>query len=176
MLHLHCTAKLAKALKVTLVPAPDENGMDWLDCWYVRDIPLDLPLDALLFTNAATNYSMVHPLDKREPIDEIVLVFQQRLAWTISKPVPRQSEPYQVCKSSSRRVIGCMNEQVETLLYEVDRQLSEDGVQFEKVEDHLNAGISGGLFPKDEFQRRLDQGAFPKLKGTKFPHLRIVED
>ena len=83
MLHLHCTAGLGKALKVKLMPAPNESDLDWLDCWYARHIPLDLPLDALLFTNASSNYSLVHPFDRRENPDEVVATFQQRLAWVL---------------------------------------------------------------------------------------------
>jgi hypothetical protein len=75
MLHLNCTAKLARALKIKLSTAPAEKDLDWLDCWYVRDIPLDFPLDALLFTNVATHYSLVHPFDRRESIDKIIVVF-----------------------------------------------------------------------------------------------------
>ncbi len=176
MLHLHCTSKLIKTLKTKLAPVPNENDLDWFDCWYVRDIPLDLRFDALLFTNVATNYSLVHPFDRREKIDEIVLVFQRRLAWIIKKPVPTRPEPFQICKTSSQRVIGCMNEQVKVLLYKVDDQLSGDGVYFEKIEDFLNAGIFGGLFPQEEFRKRLDQSTLPKFKATKFPHMRIVED
>jgi len=176
MLYLHCTKKLAKTLKAKLAPAPNDNDLDWLDCWYVRGIPLDLPFDVLLFTNVSTNYSLVHPFDRREKIDEIVLVFQQRLAWITEKPVPTGSELYQICKTSSRRVIGCMNEQIESLLYEVDLQISGDGVQFEKIEEHLNAGISGGLIPQDEFWKRLGTINSPNFKATKSQHLRIVED
>ena len=69
-----------------------------------------------------------------------------------------------------------MNEQVYVMLYEVERQRSEEGVQFEKIEEHLNAGISGGLFPQAEFKKHLDQGAAAKTKPTKSPHMRIVED
>jgi hypothetical protein len=176
MLHLNCTAKLARALKIKLSTAPAEKDLDWLDCWYVRDIPLDFPLDALLFTNVATHYSLVHPFDRRESIDEVIVVFQQRLAGLIGNPIPIRPKPYKVCKTSSRRVLSCMNEQVYVLLYEVERQRSEEGVQFEEIEEHLNAGISGGLFPQAEFKKYLGQGAATKTKPTKSPHMRIVED
>jgi len=176
MIYLNCTAKLAKAMKVKLAPSPDEDRLNWLQNWYVRDIPLDLPLDALLFTNAATLYSLVHPFDRRESIDEIVLVFQQRLAEITQQAIPLTPEPYKICKSSSRRVVGCMNEQTEMLLYMVDRQLSGDGVQFEKIEEDLNNGMSGGLFPKAEFEKRLSEDPQIKTKATKAPHLRVVED
>ena len=176
MLYLNCTANLAKTLKMKLSPSPDEKNLDWLDCWYVRDIPLDFPLDALLFTNAATHYSLVHPFDRRESIDEIILVFQQRLAEVTNRPIPMRPEPYKVCKTSSRRVLGCMNEQAYALLHKVERQRSEEGVQFEKIEEHLNAGISGGLFPQAEFKKYLGQDAATKTKPTKSPHMRIVED
>jgi hypothetical protein len=176
MLHLHCTAKLAKTLRVSLLPAPDENALDWLNCWYVRDIPLNLPLDALLFTNAATNYSLVHPFDRRESIDEITLVFQQRLAWLTGKPLPTEPEPYQTCKTASKRVLGCMNELVESIYLKAEDQLAQEGVQFEKIEDHLNSGISGGLFPMKEFRKRLDEDLPPTANSSGVPHLRLVED
>jgi hypothetical protein len=176
MLHLHCTAKLAKTLRVSLQPAPDENSLDWLDCWYIRDIPLNLPLDALLFTNSATNYSLVHPFDRRESIDEVVLVFQQRLAWLTGKPLPAAPEPYQTCKTTSKRLLGCMNELVESIYLKAEDQLAQEGVQFEKIEDHLNHGISGGLFPLKEFRKRLDEDPPPNTNLSGVPHLRLVED
>jgi hypothetical protein len=176
MLYLNCTAKLARTMKTKLAPSPDEARLDWLDNWYVRDIPLNLPLDALLFTNAATLYSLVHPFDRRESIDQITLVFQQRLAEITEQAIPLRPEPYTLCKSSSRRVVGCMNEQTETILYMVDRQLSGDGVRFEKIEEDLNNGISGGLFPRAEFEKRLAEDPQIKTRATKAPHLRVVED
>jgi hypothetical protein len=176
MLHLHCTAGLGKTLNVTLMPAPNESDLDWLDCWYARHIPLDLPLDALLFTNAATNYSLVHPFGRRERPEEVVVTFQQRLAWVLGQPVPTRPKSYSLCKTSSRRVLGCMNEQTENLLYLVDRQLTEDGVQFEVIEGHLNAGISGGLFPRTEFEKRIGQNSHTNLKSTKSPFMKIVDN
>jgi hypothetical protein len=176
MLHLHCTAKLAKALRVSLQPAPDESTLEWLNCWYVRDIPLDLPLDALLFTNAVTNYSLVHPFDRRESTDEIVLLFQQRVAWLTGKPLPAAPEPYQTCKTASKRLLGCMNELVESIYLKAESQLAEEGVQFEKIEEHLNSGISGGLFPLKEFRKRLDEDLLPNSSSSGVPHLRLVED
>jgi hypothetical protein len=174
MFYFHCTKKLAKSLKVSLIDSPMVTDGDWLDCRYVREIPLELPLDTLVFTTAATNYSLVHPFDRRESIDEIVLVFQQRLAWLTGKIIPKDPESYQIDKTAFKRVIGCMNEQVQSLLYIVKKQLAGEGVQFEKIEEYLNSGISGGLFPQNEFRKRLDANLSPNTSSTRAPHLSLV--
>jgi len=154
MLQFHVTTKLAKALKIRPEEPPVPDGTDWLGCWYVRDIPLDLPLDALLFTNAETLYSLVHPFDRRERIDEIVGVFQQRIEHITGRDFTSDPGAFRVCKTASRRVTGCMNELVMMVEYEVERHHQGDGVRLEVIEDHLNNGIVGGLFPKSEFAKR----------------------
>lgn len=158
MLYLHCTSKLAKALKIRPEEPPVPDGSDWLGCWYVRDVPLDLPLDALLFTNAETLYSLVHPFDRRERIDEIVGVFQQRIEHITGRDFTSDPGAFRVCKTASRRVTGCMNELALMVEYEVERHLQGDGVRLEVIEDHLNNGIVGCLFPKTEFAKRLPRG------------------
>jgi hypothetical protein len=156
MLQFHVTAKLAKALKVRPEEPPATDEVDWLKRWYVRDIPLDLPLDALLFTNAETLYSLVHPFDRRERIDEIVGVFQQRLEYITGQDFTSDTGALRVCKTASRRLTGCMNELTMMVEYEIERHLQGEGIQFEVIEDHLNEGIVGGVFPKREFAKRLN--------------------
>jgi len=175
MLQFHVTAKLAKALKVRPEEAPVSDESDWLERWYVRDIPLDLPLDALLFTNAETLYSLVHPFDRRERIDEIVGVFQQRIEHFTGRDFTSDPGAFRVCKTASRRVTGCMNELALMVEYDVERHLQGDGVRLEVIEDHLNSGIVGGLFPKTEFAMRLGTDGKLKSKPTPAPHLRLVE-
>ena len=164
MLWLHCTARLAESLGVERMPAPDPDGLDWLDCWYVRDVSLRLPLDALLFTNAATLYSPVLPFDRRERVGEIVAMFGARLVHVAGHAAVGRLEPFRVCRTASRRIVGCMNDLALTITYEAERQAGEDGVRFETIEDRLNEGVVGGLFPKAVFQRRL--GGFSSDLGT----------
>lgn len=175
MLQFHVTAKLAKAMKVRPEEAPVPDESDWLERWYVRDIPLELPLDALLFTNAETFYSLVHPFDRRERIDEIVGVFQQRLEHITGRDFTSDPGAFRVCKTASRRVTGCMNELEMMVEYEVERHLQGDGVRLEVIEDHLNNGIVGGVFPKAEFAMRLENDGRPQSKPTKTPHLKLVK-
>jgi len=175
MLQFHVAAKLAKALKVKPEELPATHEADWLERWYVRDIPLDLPLDALLFTNAETLYSLVHPFDRRERIDEIVGVFQQRLEYITGRDFTSDPGAFRVCKAASRRVTGCMNELVMMVEYEVERHHQGDGVRLEVIEDHLNNGIVGGLFPKAEFAKRLDNGGSQQSKPTKAPYLKLTK-
>ncbi|PIW31138.1 MAG: hypothetical protein COW30_00440 [Rhodospirillales bacterium CG15_BIG_FIL_POST_REV_8_21_14_020_66_15] len=174
MLQFHVTAKLAKALKVRPEEPPVPDGNDWLEGWYVRDIPLDLPLDALLFTNAETFYSLIHPFDRREPIDEIVGVFQHRLEHITGRDFTSNPGAFRVCKTASRRVLGCMNELTMMIEYEVERHLQGDGVRFEVIEQRLNAGVIGGTFPENEFRQRLEAAGKRLFKPTKTPHLRLV--
>jgi len=175
MLQFHVTAKLTKALKVRPEEPPVPDGSGWLERWYVRDIPLDLPLDALLFTNAETLYSLVHPFDRRERIDEIVGVFQQRLEYITGRDFTSDPGAFRVCKTASRRVTGCMNELALMVEYEVERHLQGNGVRFEVIEDHLNNGIVGGLFPKQEFTTRLEKDGRAQSKATTTPHLKLVK-
>ena len=174
MLYFHVTGRLLRALKVkpTGVRVPDR--VNWLDCWYVRDIPLDLPLGALLFTNAETFYSLVHPFDRRERIDEIVDVFQQRLEYITGRDFTSDPGAFRVCKAASRRVLGCMNELALMVEYEVDCHLQGEGVRLEAIE-HLNEGIVGGLFPKQEFWKRIRNEKSQPFKPTKTPYLRFIK-
>jgi len=174
MLHLHCTSKLAKVLKVRPKEPPVPDGSGWLERWYVRDIPLDLPLDALLFTNAETLYSLVHPFDRRERIDEIVGVFQQRLERITGRDFTSDPGAFRVCKTASRRVTGCMNELALMVEYDVERHLQGDGVRLEVIEQSLNAGVIGGKFPEKEFRQRLEADGKRAFRPTKAPHLRLV--
>ncbi len=176
MLHIYCTAKLAKVLKVDRIPAPNEVNSGRLDNWYVRDIPLKAPLDALLFTNAETLYSFVHPFDRRENIDDILLVFQQRLSEIMGERPPLgQPEPYAICKTASRRILGCMNELAIEVEYIAEAQFIGDGINFENIEERLNNGIIGGLSPQMEFHERLGTNARAGFKPTKTQHLKIVK-
>ncbi len=177
MLHLHCTSKLAKALKTKLTLAPNAEELDWLNNWYVRDIQLNAPLDALLFTNGPTFYSLVHPFDRRESIEEITTVFQQRLAWLIGKEIThhREPSPFAVCKTASRRILGCMNELAIEIEYIAEAQFIGDGISFENIEERLNNGIIGGLSPQREFQNRLETNTQTNSRPRKSPQLRLVK-
>lgn len=175
MLQFHVTAKLAKALKIWPEEPPPPGNIGWLERWYVRDIPLELPLDALLFTNAETLYSLVHPFDRRERIDEIAKVFQHRLEHITGRDFTSDPSAFRICKTASRRVTGCMNELAMMVEYEVERHLRGDGVRLEVIEDHLNEGIVGGIFPKAEFAKRLGTDGTSKSKLTTAPHLRLVK-
>ncbi len=176
MLHIHCTTKLANILKVDRYPAPVRERSGWLDDWYIRDIPLKAPLDALLFTNAETLYSFVHPFDRRQNVEDIVLVFLHRLSEiTGNRPPLRQLEPYAICKTASRRILGCMNELAMEVEYIAEAQFVEDGVSFENIEERLNNGIIGGLSPQREFQKRLEGSTQPSFKTSNAAHLRLVE-
>ena len=159
MLWLHCTARLANSLGVERMPAPDPDSLDWLDCWYVRDVPLPLSLDALLFTNAATLYSLVHPFDRRERVDRIAAVFQARLQQVAGDAAvrTRRSGAFGVCMTASRRVAGCMNELAFTIAHEAEHRGEDAGLRFEAIENRLNEGVVGGLFPVAEFRKRLDE-------------------
>ena len=175
ILQFHVTAKLANVLNVRPTELVVSDRFGWLDCWYVRDIPLGLPLDALLFTNAETFYSLVHPFDRRERIDEIVGVFQHQLEHITGRDFTSDPSAFRVCKTASRRVLGCMNELALMVEYEVERHLQAGGVRLEVIEDHLNEGVIGGLFPKQEFWERLENGKSQRSKSTKTPHLRLIK-
>ena len=157
MLWLHCTARLAESLGVERMPAPDVDGLDWLDFWYVRDVPLPLSLDALLFTNAATLYSLVHPFDRRERVDRIAAVFRTRLQQVAGDAAAGRSGAFRICRTASRRVVGCMNELAFTIAYETEHRDEDRGFRFEAIENRLNEGVVGGLFPVAEFRKRLEE-------------------
>lgn len=156
MLHFHLTAKLAKTLRVKPEPTHKSDEADWLERWHVRDIPLNAPLDALLFTNAETLYSLVHPFDRRERIDEIVGIFQHRLEYITERDFTSQPDAFRICKTASRRVVGCMNELAMMIEFEAERAFREEGVRFEVIEENLNSGVIGGKFPEKEFAKRLN--------------------
>jgi hypothetical protein len=173
MLQFHITAKLAKTLRVKLEAPFDGAEVGDLNSWYVRDIPLDLPLDALLFTNAETLYTLVHPLDRRESADEIIELFRHRLEHITGQSFT--PSPYRICKTASRRVLGCANEQALEIQYLAQAHAKGDGVRFEVIEDRLNNGIIGGAIPKDAFASLLETSCGPRFKPTKAPHLRVVK-
>jgi len=143
-----------------------------VNSWYVRDIPLDLPLDALLFTNAETLYTLVLPLDHRESADEIIELFRHRLEHITGQSFA--SSPYRIYKTASRRVLGCTNEQALEIQYMAQAQAEGDGVRFEVIEDRLDNGIIGSAVPKGAFERLLEMSCRPQFRRTKAPHLRVV--
>ena len=113
-------------------------------------------MDALLFTNAETLYSLVHPFDRRERIGAIANVFQHRLEYITGRDFTSRPDAFRICKTASRRVTGCMNELAMMIEYEAERSFQEEGVRFEVIEEWLNSGVIGGLFPGREFVKRLN--------------------
>jgi uncharacterized protein DUF6933 len=171
MLYIHTTAKLAKALKLKLPPAPDPEQIDWLDNWYANVLDVGLPLKLLLLTNAETRYSLVHPFDPRDDLDYIVEIFRVRLQEHTGKDLSKQHADYQFCKTNSRKVLGCMNDLAIMASHIAhDMWNSEEGVVLEKLETQINEGIVAGKFIKDEFDKMLG-----REKTTHVPHLKIVE-
>ena len=61
MLYFHCTVKLAKAARLKLEPAPDQDTLHWLDRWYANIIPLGRKSELILFTNAASLFTIPVP-------------------------------------------------------------------------------------------------------------------
>jgi len=158
------------------MPAPDAGEADWLDSWYLRDVHLDAPLDALLFTNSETLYSLVHPFDRRETLDEIVWLFEARLSEITGRPFNQESvAAYAICKTASRRILGCMNDMCKEMQYHVQAQMAGEGVRFEVLEQRLNAGVFGGVFPDREFEERLGKASQAGQKPARDSHLREVK-
>jgi uncharacterized protein DUF6933 len=168
-LYIHCTAKLAKAMKVKLSPAPDAEKVDPLNCWYANVLKIGLPLDIVLYTHATTYYSLVHPFDHRDPASYTLDVFAQRFNEKLSRPIEIAYE-YKFCKTASRKVLGCMNELALVLEMRArDTWESGEGVELEELEGWLNRGPIAGVRPVDEFEKQV-QGS-----KNKAPYLRVVK-
>ncbi len=59
MLYIHCAAKLAKAARMKLEPAPDQDTLHWLDRWYANIIRLGRKSELIFFTNAASLFTIL---------------------------------------------------------------------------------------------------------------------
>ena len=59
MLYIHCAAKLAKAARMKLEPAPDQDTLHWLDRRYANIIPLGGKSELIFFTNAASLFTIL---------------------------------------------------------------------------------------------------------------------
>jgi uncharacterized protein DUF6933 len=175
MLYIHATAKLAKALKIKLSPAPNADEIDWLDNWYANVLDIGLPLKILLLTNAETSYCLVHPFDARDDLNYMVDIFRMRLQEHTGRDLSEQHSEYQFCKTNSRKVLGCMND-LALMLEHCARDMWEsgEGVDLEKVETQLNRGIVAGKFIQDEFDKMLGREK-TWCKPTHVPHLKVVE-
>ncbi len=168
-LYIHCTAKLAKVMKVKLQPAPEVEKVVPLNCWYANVLKIGLPLDIVLYTHATTLYSLVHPFDRRDAADYTMDVFAQRLNEILGRSIATGYD-YKFCKTASRKVLGCMNE----LAFELeirarDMWESGEGVELEKLEGCLNKGLIAGVRPADEFEQLVQESEH------KVPYLRIVK-
>ncbi|NVK20816.1 MAG: hypothetical protein HWE30_19225 [Methylocystaceae bacterium] len=168
-LYIHCTAKLAKAMKVKFFPSPDAKKVDPLNCWYANVLKIGLPLDIVLYTHATTYYSLVHPFDRRDPADYTMDVFGQRLNEILGRSVATAYD-YIFCKTASRKVLGCMNESAFVLEIRArDMWGSGEDVELEELEGWLNRRLIAGVRPADEFE------ALVQDSKNKAPYLRVVK-
>jgi len=119
MLYIHCTAKLAKAIRTTLEVVPTSDDLFWLDCWYSTIVPIENSKDLFLFINAQSLYSIVIPWEiENGPYFAVVSKFRQRLTDALvsmsdgMEDIAASTEghdQYITCKTASRSVLGSMN-------------------------------------------------------------------
>ncbi len=149
MLHFHCTAKLAKAARLKLEPAPKQDGLHWLDRWYANVVPLGRKSDVILFTNAESLFTILVPqVPGKVTFFAAVAEFRQKLkrglvdagmsAGEIASVEERHAQ-YITCKTALRSILGSMNDMVLSIAHYKWR---EEFTGEEINVDNLQAGLN----------------------------------
>lgn len=149
MLHIHCTAKLATAARLNLLPAPDQGSLPWLDRWYANIAPWDRQSNVIIFTNAESLFTILVPQPARKvTFFAVVAEFRQKVRSALVDAgmgpdriaaIDLRHAQYATCKTASKSVLGSMNEMafiIETILW--PRQLDGESITVEDMQDRLN--------------------------------------
>ncbi len=173
MLYFHCTAKLAKAARLKLEPAPDQDALHWLHRWYANIIPLGRKSELIFFTNASSLFTILVP----QPAGKVtffaaVAKFRRKLGVALSeakmdpKKVAAFTErdaPYITCKTASRSVLGSMNDLALSIpAYRFPQDFEGETDNVDNVQSLLNEvphSPLGYQFPIERFRELVSGGS-----------------
>jgi len=136
MLHIQCTRNLFRYLGLAPQPLPEEPNDTPLGTWYANIIGFD-DLDFLLFVNDPTLFAIVLLLPDPVSASDIATLFMGKLFITlvgegVVEPLARSLldayEPVRLTKTSSRSMLGSMNDLTQNLLAYIDYDLTRFGL------------------------------------------------
>jgi hypothetical protein len=165
MLYLHCTAKLAKVSRTKLEPVPELPASHWLDCWYLNIMQVSASNSFVLFTNAETLFSIIIPTPvKNITLFAVVAEFRKKLESVLSGFGDHQHlqvyhNQYMACKTSSRSILGSMNDMISICGHAWSGALEEGkNITIEDLERLINQAPMSFLkydFPANRFRKLL---------------------
>ncbi len=180
MLYIHCTAKLAKAARLRLELAPDQDTLHWLDRWYANIIPLGRKSELIFFTNAASLFTIL----VSQPAGKVtffaaVAEFRQKLGEALieGKMDPKKLAAfterharYAICKTASRSVLGSMNDMAFSIpAYLFPQEFEGETVNVDNLQSSLNEvphSPLGYQFPIERFRELVSDEYQPMPQDT----------
>lgn len=165
MLVVHCTAKLAKAARLKLEPAHRLDALHWLDRWYATTAPLSESSELILFTNAASLFTiLVSQPTGKVTLFAAVAEFQRKLGRelrtakmdpTERTAVAERHARYITCKTASRSVLGSMTDMALNIsTHRFVPESEAEPLTVDTVQSTLNAvplGPLGYQYPIERF-------------------------
>ncbi len=118
MLVLQCTRKVAKRFKIKLEPLPENLYQTHLGVWYVNYAKI-LRYKFLIFMNDPTLYSLPVYIRKVSDVKDMGELFKENLLYALLnegiderlvRAKLREYDPVVYTKTSSRRILGHMND------------------------------------------------------------------
>jgi len=180
MLYVHCTAKLAKAARLKREPAPGNDTLHWLDCWYANIIPLSRTSELILFTNAPSLFTIL----VSQPAGKVTLFaavaeFRRKLGLPlieakidprIVSAVTERHARYATCKTASRSVLGSMTDIAFNIpYYRFPQEHEEETLNVDNLQSMLNEvphGPLGYQFPIERFRDLASSECQPMRRDT----------
>jgi hypothetical protein len=165
MLYLHCTTKIAKLSRTKLVPVPELSNTHWLDCWYVNIMQVSASNIIVLCTNAETLFSIIiQTPGNNVTLFAVVAEFRKRLESVLSGFGDHQQllvnhNQYTACKTSSRSILGSMNDMVSICKYSWDDAVEAGkSITIQDLEHLINQAPMSVLkydYPANRFRKLL---------------------
>lgn len=147
MLQFQCTQKVSKLFDVTLQDLPSEPNNTVFGVWYVNYFTL-LGSGFLLFVNDPTLYSVPIYISGVKSKINIEIEFKENLQYDLVTDGIREDivmgklaefEQVIFTKTTSRSILGCMNDLKQNMYFYVEREISKsETIQMHTIQKLLN--------------------------------------
>jgi len=147
MLYFHCTQKLLRALDLPIQAAPKEPGSSPMGVWYANIIVFNKML-FLIFVNDPTLYTVLLHFSYIANSAQVFETFRDNLAMSLTSDGINQQriqhllddhEQGVFVKTTSRSMIGSMNDLMDIFLFHIDRDVADyNQIDLQKIQCALN--------------------------------------
>jgi len=147
MLYFHCTQKLLRALNLPIQAPPERSGSSSLGVWYANIIVFK-NMQFLLFVNTPTLYTVVFHFSGIANSAQVFKTFRDHLAASLTSDGINQQSIQQFLddheqgvfiKTTSRSMIGSMNDLINIFLFHIDRNVADyNEIDLHKIQYALN--------------------------------------